>query len=326
MRILLSSDHQYPSFREVGVGRRPMPMPSGSGQHIHDLIAKGLAELGHEVLYWLPKGADRPLPPGVTLVTEPVREADILHTTTYQDKERVAYMTAQGKPWVSTCHLDLNGRGQERIPITDNCIFVSRTLARSHGSNRYVLNGIDPSEFIYAETKEAYFLFISSLEHAMDKGLETAFSLSQETGIELVVAGTGQQDERIQAMIRLCKKHQATYVGDIRGQAKARLFSQAKAVLLPTRVNEAFGLVLVEALISGTPVICSDQGACPEIISSEVGFVCRNPAEYREAVDRLETISPGACREKALREFHYLRMAADYVKEYEIEIARVSAG
>ena len=44
MRILLSSDHQYPSFREVGVGRRPMPLPSGSGQHIHDLIAKVLAE------------------------------------------------------------------------------------------------------------------------------------------------------------------------------------------------------------------------------------------------------------------------------------------
>ena len=89
-----------------------------------------------------------------------------------------------------------------------------------------------------------------------------------------------------------------------------------------SRGNEAFGLVLVEALISGTPVICSDQGACPEIISSEVGFVCRNRTEYREAVDRLETISPSTCREKALREYHYLSMAADYVKEYEIEIAQ----
>ena len=79
MRILLSSDHQYPSFREVGVGRRPLPIPSGSSQHIHDLIAKGLAELGHEVLYWLPKGTHQALPPGVTLVTE--REALVFPPT-----------------------------------------------------------------------------------------------------------------------------------------------------------------------------------------------------------------------------------------------------
>src|SRR5205085_5150811 len=89
----------------------------------------------------------------------------------------------------------------------------------------------------------------------------------------------------------------------------------------PTRVNEAFGLGMAEALMSGTPVICSDKGACPEIISPDVGFVCRTDRDYLLALRNLAKISPQACREKAMREFHYRRMAADYVAEYEKETA-----
>jgi glycosyltransferase involved in cell wall biosynthesis len=74
--------------------------------------------------------------------------------------------------------------------------------------------------------------------------------------------------------------------------------------------------------MSGTPVICSDRGACPEIISSDVGFVCARYDDYVGAIDSVATISPYACRDKAMREFHYLRMATDYVIEYEKEIER----
>ena len=79
---------------------------------------------------------------------------------------------------------------------------------------------------------------------------------------------------------------------------------------------------MVEALMSGTPVICSDRGACPEIISSDVGFVCRNRDELVAAVNRISEIPPRVCRDKAMQDYHYLRMAADYVVEYEKEIAR----
>jgi glycosyltransferase involved in cell wall biosynthesis len=76
---------------------------------------------------------------------------------------------------------------------------------------------------------------------------------------------------------------------------------------------------MVEALMSGTPVICSNRGACPEIISPDVGFVCRSAEEYANAVEQIEAIQPHACRDKAMREYHYLRMAADYAIEYEKE-------
>jgi glycosyltransferase involved in cell wall biosynthesis len=69
-------------------------------------------------------------------------------------------------------------------------------------------------------------------------------------------------------------------------------------------------------------VICSDKGACPEIISPDVGFVCRDDRDYIAAIKRVGSISPRACRDKAMREFHYLRMTRDYLAEYEKEIAR----
>ena len=74
--------------------------------------------------------------------------------------------------------------------------------------------------------------------------------------------------------------------------------------------------------MSGTPVICSDRGACPEIISPDVGFVCSDESDYVKAVNNVAGISPHACREKAMKKYHYLRMAADYVAEYLKEIER----
>ena len=78
---------------------------------------------------------------------------------------------------------------------------------------------------------------------------------------------------------------------------------------------------MVEALMSGTPVICSDKGACPEIISADVGFVCKDENEYLAAIDNIGSITPQACRAKAMRDFHYLRMAGDYVTEYKRQMA-----
>ena len=63
------------------------------------------------------------------------------------------------------------------------------------------------------------------------------------------------------------------FVGEIYGTQKSELFAGAQAVLFPTLINEPFGLVIAEALMSGTPVICSDNGACQELIDSEVGFI-----------------------------------------------------
>jgi glycosyltransferase involved in cell wall biosynthesis len=300
VRVLLASGHRYPGVRG-GL----------SSWRIHDWLAKGLAELGHEVFYLLEKGASEPLPPGVVLVTGPVCDAEIGHN-----------VSLTGKRWVRTCHVDVQGSlsPQDRSVARDNWIFVSRSLARTYGRERFVLNGIDPGEYVYSEDKEDYCLFLSNMVWGRRKGVDLAVELAVGMGFELVVAGAHGDDATLMEIRSLCDHTNVRYVGDVQGREKAVLLARARALLFPTRLNEAFGLVMAEALMSGTPVICSDNGACPELISPDVGFVCRTVPEYTAAIEAAGRISPRACREKAMQQFHYLRMARDYVREYEKEI------
>jgi glycosyltransferase involved in cell wall biosynthesis len=119
----------------------------------------------------------------------------------------------------------------------------------------------------------------------------------------------------------MCKLKGIGFVGEVHGTKKAELLAGAKALIFPTTLNEPFGLVIAEALISGTPVISSSNGACSELLTDEVGFICKCRADYVNAVERIGDISSKACRDKAMRDFHYLRMAGDYVAEYRKEIA-----
>jgi len=255
-------------------------------------------------------------------VSEATPDVDVLHTISDRDLDLVQERQSHHKPWVTTCHLDPRARGQQPAAATDNWIFVSRSLAHLYSRDRYVLNGIDPAEYIFSETKDDYLLFMSTMDWGMAKGLDVVLSLSARMGFKLVVAGTGKDQESINQVAAMCRQVKAVYVGDVRGKAKAELLAGAKAFLFPTKLDEAFGLGMVEALMSGTPVVCSDRGACPEIISPDVGIVCREQSDYVAAVDHVAAISPQACRHKAMTEYHYLRMAANYVVEYEKEIAR----
>ena len=135
-----------------------------------------------------------------------------------------------------------------------------------------------------------------------------------------MVAGTCKDWATIRHVETLCDGPNVTYVGDVRGKEKARLYAKAKALLFPTRQQESFGLVMVEAMFSGTPVICSANGACAEVMSAECGFVCSNEESYLEAIDRIDEISSAACRKKALRDYHYRTMADRYLEEYKKEI------
>lgn len=321
MRILLSSDHEYPASNGHGSGLHPKAFPSGSGYILQDLLAKGLAELGHEVLYLVRSLREnrREILDGIRVIFEPVFDADVLHTISGRDAALINEWEARGKPWIATCHMDERTRGRERGHSTHNWVFVSQTLALLHGHDRYVWNGIDPNEYIYSETKDDYFLFMSTMDWGTKKGLDIVLSMAKQLGFKLVIAGTGESYERIAQVQEMCRKVGARYVGDVRGREKAELLAGAKGFLFPTKLDEAFGLGMVEALMSGTPVICSDRGACPEIITPEVGFVCRTDEDYVRAVDNISTIAAGACRAKATRDYHYHTMAQNYVREYTIE-------
>src|SRR6266700_1382476 len=315
MRILLYSDHRYPSDDGHGAGRTLRYEPSGAPQHVHDVLAKGLAELGHQVFYFLTKRAEHPLPPVVTLTATPRSDVDIAHN-----------IEVDGVPWVLTQH---RMRDVEIAP--DNWVFVSQSLASLYGSKRFVRNGLDPANYIYSETKEDYLLFLSSMQgnatrHKYQaKGLHIALALAADLGFKLLVAGTARDAEVFEIVRNMCKQANVTFLGDVRGQAKAELIAGARALLFPTQMHEGLPLVLIEALMSGTPVIASDFGPCPEIVTPEVGLVCGNTEQYAAALRDVASIRRRDCRTKALREYHYLVMARGYAQEYEIEVDRYGA-
>lgn len=311
MRILLMSGHRYPA--DNGKSSDPRPFPSGAPFVVHDLIAKGLARLGHDVYYLLENGAESPPPDGIKVTREIINDVDIFHNCERRDG-----------PWVKTQHRFADELDGATPP--DNWIFASRSLARSHGKERFVTNGVDPEGFTYGETKQGYFLFLAGMQgprnrHAYwGKGLDIALSLAQSMGFELVVAGTAIDREIINKVSKMCREAGARYLGDVRSAQKAELLAGARGLLFPTRLNEGCPLVIAEALMSGTPIIASDKGPCKELVTADVGFVCADQQDYMQAIENIDSISPRACREKALDSFHYMGMAANYIIEYEKEL------
>jgi glycosyltransferase involved in cell wall biosynthesis len=158
------------------------------------------------------------------------------------------------------------------------------------------------------------------------KGLKQAIAVSSRTGVRLVVAGTGGTYDAIGEIAAICRDAGADYLGDIRGAAKAEWLAAAKAMILPSQANEGCPLTLIEALMSGTPLIASAMGGIPEIVSPGTGYLCVTEDDYVRAVERIGEISPDRCRAHALEHFHYQRMARDYVREFEAEIRRCCNG
>jgi len=99
---------------------------------------------------------------------------------------------------------------------------------------------------------------------------------------------------------------------------KLELYQNAKALLFPSESHEPFGLVLIEALACGCPVVCSNLGALPEIIENGVtGFCCANDEEYLNAINNIDSISRETCRKTAVERFDRTVAAKNYLSLFE---------
>ena len=149
-----------------------------------------------------------------------------------------------------------------------------------------------------------------------EKGLRISLELSKKCQFRLLVAGTSNRAADIEVVSHLCDDFSAEYLGDVRGPKKAEVFARAKALIFPTNWKECCPLVIAESLVSGTPVIVSNDAACSEMICKDVGFVCNDENEYIHAINNIDSILPRKCKEYAIANYHYLHMANNYVVEY----------
>jgi glycosyltransferase involved in cell wall biosynthesis len=301
VRILLTSQSRYPA-RNGGNG----------ASRIHDELAKGLAENGHTVYYSVAEGYAGRLPEGVVASNRSRRDVDIYHFIDYPSGDRRRSPgPPDGMAWVHTCH----GPNEGHFPphLAQHFVWSSRGHAAAFGGTRVVWNGVDPKDHVYSEAEGEYFFYIVSCLSRAHKGLAHAIAATQRIGARLIVAG--------HVDVLVPKLPNVKYVGYVGGKQKAELLAGAKAMFFPVQIAEPFGLVVAEALMSGTPVIGSRNGSVPELVTPDVGFVCGSVDDYAEAASRIGEISRAACRARAMTEFHYRVMAERYAAEYEAECA-----
>lgn len=184
-------------------------------------------------------------------------------------------------------------------------------------------HGIDSKRFTFSKDKEDFYLYFSVV--AKYKGALDALQIAKETGVKIVFAG---RDGDMSGEIKNCNLDNVTYMGQVSNEKRSELMSRAKALIFPTgglieRFDwmEIFGLVQLEAFASGTPVICSNNGACPEVIKHGItGFVCNDYASMKNVVKEnlVSSINPATCRRETEKgsEFSSDNMAEEYIKLY----------
>jgi glycosyltransferase involved in cell wall biosynthesis len=277
----------------------------GGTQRIIVYLARGLAAAGHRVTLIAGAGSDVPEAELVPLERSQLRRPDLdLRPLLPGGVEVLLSFTPLPQPpdvpWIRSLH----GNRRPGVVGAPNTLYLSRNHAERHGATAFVYNGIDLAEFRYRPVKSGYDLFLGRL-HAV-KGHRWAIEGAKRTRRRLVLAGGW----------RLSLTRRVRYVGRVGGTAKADLLAGADCLWMPARWDEPFGLTLIEALASGTPVLGTRRGALPEVVSPEVGALGDTLDELVARRDGLDRIDPAACRARVERHFTHHVMAAEYLRVF----------
>lgn len=181
-----------------------------------------------------------------------------------------------------------------------------------------VPNPVRVEDWPFRAEKDDYLLWMGRMDPA--KGAQRAIVAARLAGMRLVLAGPVQpgQEEYFESEIEPhVDDHDVVYVGEVGGVRRKELFANAKGFLMPIRWAEPFGMVMVEALACGTPVIAFPEGAASEIvIDAENGFLVADEREMAERVGQLDGLDPLACRESAASRFDVAIVADGYEAVY----------
>jgi len=182
-----------------------------------------------------------------------------------------------------------------------------------------VPNGIDVSAYPYNGEPENYFLYLGRCNK--EKGVVTALNAARRAGKKLVIGGNVVGVEEwtyfMHEVQPLLNQPDVRFVGQVDFDRKVKLLRGAQALLFPVERREPFGLVMIEAMACGTPVVAFRQGSVPEIVTHGVnGFIVETEEEMADAMKRVSEIDRAACRTSVEKKFSLARMASEYEKLY----------
>lgn len=181
-----------------------------------------------------------------------------------------------------------------------------------------IYNGININDFTFNKKPKNYLAWLGRIHYG--KGLWNAVSAAKKSKQKLIVAGgvTCETDERYFESVKpMIDGKRIKYIGKISPKEKNELLGNAKALLFPTVWEEPFGLVMIEAMACGTPVIAFNKGSIPEVIKhNKTGFVVKNEKEMIEAIKKIDQINRTDCREHIENNFTVEKMVDGYERIY----------
>lgn len=223
-----------------------------------------------------------------------------LHGIFTPDNEKM-FVHARQQPFVSISH----SQREPRLGL--NCVAT-------------VYNGIDTSthKFYEKPSDPPYLVFLGRL--SPEKGTHHAIEIAKRSGWHLKIAGKIDPVD-VEYYETEIKPHvdgkQIEYLGEANHEQKNALLGNAVATLFPITWREPFGLVMVESMVAGTPVIAMELGSASEVIAhGKTGFLCHSLEECVAAIDRVREIDRAACRQRVIDHFSAKRMADGYEAVY----------
>lgn len=253
----------------------------------------------------------------VSEVFEHAEEFDLIHN--HFDYLPLTYSRLVSTPVLTTIH---GFASPQILPVYDKyrgSYFVSISNSdRAKGLDYLatIYNGINLSEFTFSDDPGDALVAYGRIHP--DKGFHLAIEVAKKTGRRLIMAGYVQDRFYFEKEIAPhIDGNNVEYLGVVTNHERDELLQQAYAVLHLNTIPERFGLVMVEAMAAGVPVVAMDLGSCREVIANRrTGFLVNDVDDAVEAIKKIPEISRRACRQRAERLFSSEVMVRNYEKVY----------
>lgn len=264
--------------------------------------------------------------PEVIVAAEAIRAFERFPVDLVHDHTIAGLLLGHGRavPTITTMHgpvtgenvdyFDRLGRSVGIVAISD----AQRVAAPGLDFLGTVHNAIDVPTFPYRESKEDFVFWIGRF--SPDKGPHLAIDAARRAGRRIVLAGKlNEPAEKAFFAAEIAPRlgRETEYVGEADSVLKRELFSRAACLLFPITWDEPFGMVMVEAMACGTPVVATRRGSVPEIVDhGRTGIVVDEPGGLPHAIGRALDLDPRACRSWVEERFDLPVMAKGYERIY----------
>jgi len=202
-------------------------------------------------------------------------------------------------------------------------VCISKAQARLLGDESLpvVYNGIDLDDVVFNDSPEDFFIIVGRMTQG--KGIAEAIRIAQKAQVKLVIVGDVSKhlpwSERyfIEQVQPFVDGQQIRHIPQLAHGPLLELISRARGFLFPLQWDEPFGMVVIESLAAGTPVLAYNRGSMPELIrNGHTGRLCETEEQMIEAVAAIDCIDRKRCRQSVAENFSVERMVRGYEEIY----------